>query len=214
MPGALPQQSPSKLIRSADGKMRVDFGNTSMITDPAAQKTILLDHIKKEAMTVLPSHLAAPQVNAPAIPGGLPTSPVPPQVQDLGKALIEGQEVEGKLFTFQNPVLPKPPGLPQMPAMPQAPGVPQAPQMPQVPPMPTTAEVWTSTATQLPVLTKITGPYGQQICQCRTAVAAEPPPTTFQIPPDYKQVALPMPQPPPVPTPPQPPSLKPPSFAR
>src|SRR6267154_5417970 len=51
-PGALPQQTPSKMFRSADGKMRVDTGNTSVITDPAAQKALVLDHLKKEAHMV------------------------------------------------------------------------------------------------------------------------------------------------------------------
>ncbi|HEY2018321.1 MAG TPA: hypothetical protein VGH38_32675, partial [Bryobacteraceae bacterium] len=142
-PGSLPQQSPSQMTRSADGKMRIDFGNTSMITDPASQKTIVLDHLKKEAMTLpMPQ---APQLTPPALPSGaMPSAGVPPQVQDLGKAFIEGHEVDGKKYIFQPPALPKPPAPPQMPAMPQLPGMPAAPaapQMPQPPPMPTTAEV-------------------------------------------------------------------------
>lgn len=180
--------------------MRVDFGNTSMITDPATQKTILLDHLKKEALTVPAPR--APQVTPPGLPA-FPNSPVPPKVQELGKAFIDGHEVEGKQYTFQPPNLPKPLSAPPMPGMPQAPGMPA---VPHAPAMPTTAEVWTSTKTKLPVLTKITGPFGQQICQCKTAATPEPPPTTFQIPQDYKPVtAL---------TPPKPPSLKPPGFPR
>lgn len=207
-PGSLPQVSPSSMLRSADGKMRIDFGNTSMITDPAAQKAIVLDHLKKEALTVpMPQ---GPQVTPPGLPA-FPNSPVPPQVVELGKALIDGHEVEGKQYTFQPPNLPKPPSLPQMPALPKAPGMPGPPQAPQAPPMPTVAEVWTSVKTKLPMLTKITGPFGQQICQCKTAVAPAPPPTAFQIPPDYKPVtALTPPKPPSL----QPPSLKPPSLPR
>jgi len=169
-PGSLPQVSPSQMLRSGDGKMRIDFGNTSMITDPAAMKTILLDHIKKEALTVpLPQ---GPQLTPPGLPA-FPNSPVPPQALSLGKALIDGHEVEGMQYTFQPPALPKPPA------------------------MPTTAEVWTSVKTKLPMLTKITGPFGQQICQCKTSTAPEPPPTAFQIPQDYKPVtSLTPPKPP------------------
>ena len=193
-PGSLPQVSPSQMLRSGDGKMRIDFGNTSMITDPAAMKTILLDHIKKEALTVpLPQ---GPQLTPPGLPA-FPNSPVPPQALALGKALIDGHEVEGMQYTFQPPTLPKPPAMPQMPGVPQA---------PQAPAMPTTAEVWTSVKTKLPMLTRITGPFGQQICQCKTSTAPEPPPTAFQIPQDYKPVTSL--------TPPKPPSLQPPSLPR
>jgi len=187
-PGSLPQVSPSSIIRSASGQMRVDMGTTSMITDPTAMKTIVLDHVKKEALTIpMPQ---GPQVTPPGMPS-FPNAPVPPQVMELGKAVIDGHEVEGKQYTFQPPNLPKPPQLPQMPGLPKAPGapaMPQGPQAPQAPPMPTVAQVWTSIKTKLPVLTTITGPFGQQVCQCKTAPAPPPPPTTFQIPPDYKSV--------------------------
>ncbi len=193
------------MLRSGDGKMRVDFGNTTMITDPAAQKTILLDHLKKEALTIpMP---AGPQIKPPTLPSGaLPAASVPPQVVELGKAFIEGHEVEGKQYTFQPLNMPKPPSLPQKPSLPQAPGMPSPPEIPQAPPMPTTAEVWTSTKTHLPVLTKITGPFGQQICHCKVAPTAEPPPAAFEIPPDYKQVKMP--------TPAKPPALQPPPIHR
>jgi hypothetical protein len=193
------------VLQSAEGKMRVDFGNTTMITDPAAQKGILLDHVKKEALTV---HMPqGPQMTPPALPPGvLPTGAVPPQVVELGKALIEGHEVEGKQFTFQPPSMPKMPSMPQKPSLPQVPGMPAAPQMPQAPQMPTVAEVWTSTKTKLPVLTKVTGPFGQQICQCKVSETAPPPPAAFEIPPDYKQVKMP--------TPVKAPALQPPQIHR
>lgn len=210
-PGSLPQVSPSSILRSASGQMRIDFGMTSIITDPSSLKSIVLDHVKKEALTVAMPQ--APQVTPPGLPA-FPNSPVPPQVMELGKAVIDGHEVEGKQFTFQPPALPKPPAPPQMPGMPPGP--------PQAPAMPTVATVWTSIKTKLPVLTTIAGPFGQQTCQCKTAVAPAPPPATaFQIPPDYKSVtALTPPKPPGLQPPPlqppsiQPPSIKPPSLPR
>ena len=193
-PGALPQQSPSQMFRSADGKMRVDTGNTSVITDPASQKAMVLDHIKKEAhMFPLPQAPQAPQMpQMPQMPGGLPSNmPKPPQVEDLGKGFIEGHEVEGKKYTFHPPDPPKLPDVPKppelaKPAMPGMPNAPQMPPMPPKPPMPTVAEVWTSTETKMPVLTKVTGPFGQQVCHCKPGAPGEPPPAKFQVPPDYK----------------------------
>jgi hypothetical protein len=178
------------MFRSADGKTRVDMGATSIITDPAAQKAMVLDHIKKEARMVpipqAPETAQTPQM--PQFPGGLPSGmPKPPQVEDLGKAFIEGEEVEGKKYTFHPPEKPKLPDLPKPPALakPPIPGMPGAPQMPPEPPMPTVAEVWTSTKTKMPVLTKVTGPFGQHVCHCKPS--AEPPnPALFQVPPDYK----------------------------
>lgn len=189
-PGALPKQSPSQMFRSADGKMRIDTGATSIITDPASQKAMVLDHIKKEArMVPIPQASQMPQLPG-GPPGGLPAGmPKPPQVEDLGKAFIEGHEVEGKKYTFHPPEMPKPPDLPKPPALakPSIPGMPSAPQMPPAPPMPTVAEVWTSTKTKMLVLTKVTGPFGQQVCHCKPGAAAEPPhPALFQVPPGYK----------------------------
>lgn len=204
------------MLRSADGKMRIDFGNTSMITDPSAQKTFVLDHLKKEALTVpMPQ---APQLTPPALPAGaLPSHAIPPQVEELGRALIEGHEVEGKKYTFQPPPLPKPPAAPQLPAMPKLPGMPNAPQappMPPPPPIPTIAEIWTSTKTKMPVLTKISGPFGQQVCHCKVSAGAEPPPTAFQVPPNYTHVPMLSPPKPPKPPSVTPPSLKAPSLPR
>jgi hypothetical protein len=80
--------------------------------------------------------------------------------------------------------------------MPQAPSAPQAPQMPQKPPMPTVADVWTSTALGMPVLTKVSGPFGEQTTYCKAAPSAEPHPALFQIPPGYKPIVPPPPAPP------------------
>lgn len=191
-PGAAAQQAATKLFRSADGKMRVDSGNTSVILDPARQQTIVLDHLKKEARIVPIAPPSAPSVpGLDAVPGGLPGAPQAPaiNIQDLGKGLIDGLEVEGKRYTFQPPGVPKPPGVPSPPAIPQPklPGAPGVPQAPQLPPL-ATSEVWTSTKLQLPVLTKTTGDFGQQTCRCKYSDAVEPPASLFQIPPEYKPV--------------------------
>jgi hypothetical protein len=194
--GVDPQQTATKVYRSIDGRTRFDSGTTSVITDPAKQQTIILDHLKKEASIIpmMPTPPAAPQV-----PGGLPAEPPGAQrlvnMQSLGKSIIEGHEVEGMRYTFQPPDAPKMPSVPQPPAIP---GV----KPPQPPPSPlTTAEVWTSTKLKLPVLTKTTGSFGEEIRRCRYAEAAEPPPNTFQIPPDYKQTVLTGAAPPPPPAP-------------
>jgi len=91
-----------------------------------------------------------------------------------------------------------------MPQAPQAPGAPQAPQMPQLPPKPTIADVWTSSKLNMPVLTNVSGPFGQQSTYCKPAQTAEPNPALFQIPPGYKPI---VPQPPAPPALPKPPSL-------
>jgi hypothetical protein len=139
-PGAAQQQTSSSLFRSADGKTRVDSGSTSVITDPTAGQSILLDHAAKTAH-VMPTPPPAPTVPGqpppmPGMPGFTPPGapPVPAvNVKDLGKSVISGHEVEGKQFTYSPPALP---GLPAPPAAPAAPGMPAAPGKPAVPGMP------------------------------------------------------------------------------
>jgi len=191
-PGTSSQETAHQLIRSGDGKIRVDSGNFSVISDPASQRTILLDHLNKEAKSL--SAAAAPQlpgmqmpgmpqVTPPGLPAGVPAPP-PTNVQDLGKRLIEGEEAEGKRITFlppKMPGMPNVPGAPGMPSLPQQPGMPNVPQPPQLPP--TVAEIWTNPNLHLPVLTQVTGAFGQQ----NTAIA-EPDPSQFQIPKDYKDL--------------------------
>src|SRR5579864_2466140 len=63
-------QSASRMWRSSDGKMRLDTPHTSIISDPAGQKTIMLDHLKKEAM-VIPT---PPAASGSAMPG-MPPAP-------------------------------------------------------------------------------------------------------------------------------------------
>src|SRR5690349_18649322 len=47
-PGSLPQKMAYTMSRAADGKTRIDYGNTSVITDPNTQKMTILDHVAKE----------------------------------------------------------------------------------------------------------------------------------------------------------------------
>ncbi|MGD0667453.1 MAG: hypothetical protein ABSB23_07820 [Bryobacteraceae bacterium] len=237
-PNGAPVQSSYRFSRSADGKTRVDSGNTSVISNPTAGQTVLLDHLKKTATIVPP---AAPQMSGsppPQMPQsphpGMPAAPAAPamQVQDLGKSLFKGHEVEGKRYVIQppppmpgTPKAPPPPGMPkppQMPGMkapqltgvpapPKAPGVAGAPPPPTLttppkPQTPTTVDTWTSPSLHLPMATKMTGSFGQITQMCHTAVPGEPHPAAFQIPPGYK-VINPAPKPPAPPKPPAMPKL-------
>jgi hypothetical protein len=186
--------------RSSDGKFRLDTPTSSVITDPASQKTILLDHVKKEA-TIVPM---APAAQGSASPGSGQSPAAQGQVQavkveDLGKSMIEGHEVEGKRFTlppFSPPAKPempqfKMPGAPQAsppggPKPPAAPGAPAPPQAPKLPPVPSVTEVWTSVKLKAPVLTKVTTSAGEQTTYCKPISADDPHPSAFQIPQGYK----------------------------
>lgn len=168
--------------------MRVDMGNISVIVHPGAMKAIVLDHVKMEARTLpIPQGAMPPVPGMPAMAIPKPQLPAPPvNVQELGTGFIQGIQAVGKRFTMQPPAIPKPPSLPGMPGMP---GMPGAPAMPAAPQMPVVAEVWTCAKTHLPVLTKVSGSFGVQTSVCKTAQTAEPHPSTFQIPPGYKQLS-------------------------
>jgi hypothetical protein len=183
-PGAGPQQFTSKLFRSSDGKVRVDSGNTSVITDPVGQQTIILDHVKKEA-GICPMDVEFPKPSPAGTPSGAPpavptSSPPPLNVQDLGKKFIDGHEVEGKRYTL--------PPLASMPVQTPSSRLPNTPQVPHPPH--TISEVWTSTKLNLPVLTKTTGGFGEQTCHCKYTDSGEPAPSLFQIPADYKPLQM------------------------
>lgn len=203
--GSPPTQSASKMFRSSNGSVRVDTPQTSVIADLAGKRTILLDHVKKEAMVIPtpPAPAGSPSGGAPK-PGGAGQLQ-PPQVHDLGKSMIEGHEVEGKKFVFSPPPKPPAPAAPQAagaPQMPKIPGMPQppkppgaqAPQMPKAPeppkapqpPKPTVTEIWTSTKLKTPVLTKVTSPTGEHTTYCKPVSTEEPHPSLFQIPAGYK----------------------------
>ena len=117
------------------------------------------------------------------------------KVEDLGKSMIEGHEVEGKRFTLPPFSPPQMPGMPKMPAAPQAPGAPvgaaapgapKPPQMPKLPHVPSVTEVWTSVKLKTPVLTKVTTAAGEQTTYCKPVSMDEPHPSVFQIPQGYK----------------------------
>jgi len=190
-PGATEaKQIPFKLFRSSDGKTHVDQGNQSVITDPAAGKAILLDHVKKEAQ-IFP--LQAPGQKPQMQTGGAPQPPQPPQsplnVKDLGKRMLLGHEVEGKSYTYPPLEMPKSaPQAPQASQAPQAPQARQAPGAPQAPQPPQVMEVWTSPKLLLPLATRVTGAMGKQTTMCKRLVPGEPPASAFQIPPDYKVI--------------------------
>jgi hypothetical protein len=153
-------------------KNAIDSGSISVIADPKSQQTIVLDHIKQQAQ-ILPAAPEPPQPPgiglAAAAIAPLPTPPV--HMQDLGRALIDGHEVEGKRY-----VVP----MPALAAAPIPPGMPQSPQPTVV------SEVWTSTKLKMPVLTKTTGSFGQQTCQCKCAPFQDPRSSFFQVPAGYE----------------------------
>jgi hypothetical protein len=198
--GGAPAQSASRMWRSSDGKFRLDTPTTSVISDPASQKAILLDHVKKEA-TIVPMPPAASgsaptgSAQIPAAQGQAPAV----KVEDLGKSMIEGHEVEGKRFTLppfsppSKPEMPqvKMPGAPQAtapgaPKSPAAPGAPAPPKAPKLPPVPSVTEVWTSVKLKAPVLTKVTTSAGEQTTYCKPVSEDDPHPSVFQIPQGYK----------------------------
>src|SRR5262245_35804946 len=106
-------QTPTSMIRAGDGRFRMDSGDMSMIMDPNSRKTILLDHIKKEAR-IGPFDPPSPNLQVPGMPQPpqVPTVPTKPlNVEDLGKRYIDGLEVQGMRYT-----LPVPPDAPKPPA--------------------------------------------------------------------------------------------------
>ncbi len=134
-PGGAPKQSASRLYRSANGMTRMDFEASSVINDPVNQKTVLLDHAKKEAKIMSMQQAGLPQFAQPQFAAGvapaMPAPPPPMHIQDLGKRMIDGHEVMGKKYTFQPPPLPQV-GPPAMPAIPKPPEV-HVPAVPGVP---------------------------------------------------------------------------------
>jgi hypothetical protein len=196
-PGSLPAQIAYKMARSITGQLRIDYALTSVIINPAAGVALLLNHVKKEVLQIVLPAVTPPVLPPLAIPG-MPAPPVPPAAAmvaiDLGIKIVQGIEVQGKQFTLPPLVPPPPPALPGLPGAPALPALAAA--------LPTIAETWISTKLLMPVLTRITGSFGQQMCHCKNTVPGEPPPTAFQVPPDYKQIGLP-----PAPAPPAPPAM-------
>ncbi|HXJ85435.1 MAG TPA: hypothetical protein VMS18_01345 [Candidatus Binatia bacterium] len=184
--------------RSSDGKFRLDTPSTSVITDPKSQQTILLDHLKKEATIIPMSEAAAGSAIAgsPKVPAARGQAPEV-KVEDLGKSMIEGHEVEGKRFTLPPFTLPPKPEMPKIPTVPQAGlpgspkapaagGLPSSPQAPKLSPIPSVTEIWTSVKLKAPLLTKVTTSAGEQTTYCKPVSTDDPHPSVFQIPHGYK----------------------------
>lgn len=164
-PGSPPLESVIKRFRAADGKLRVDFGNFSMITDPASAERILLNHLTQEAQILIDETPIPPELPLPDIPGppALPSLPPEPNVVALGKALIDGLEVEGVRHVFSTL---------------DSPSV-------------TSWEVWTNTKLQMPVFTRTVGSFGVRTCICK-CTPVEPPASLFQVPASYTVIRAPL----------------------
>ena len=167
-PGALPQESLIRRFRAADGKLRIDYGKTSIISDPTTGERILLDHLAREARILMdevpiPSEPPLPHIPGLPVAPGLPNAP---NVVALGKDFMEGLEVEGMRYVF--PVV-----------------------NPLSPPSITSWEVWTSTKLQMPVLTRTVGSFGVRttICKC---TPVEPSASMFQVPTGYTVIRAPL----------------------
>jgi hypothetical protein len=183
--------------------MRIDTPHTSIITLPASQKTIMLDHLKKEAMIIPmpPASSAISQSPNSQASAGSAHHPAL-QVHDLGKALIEGLEVEGKRYILAQEQKPaaklqaqqtsskqqspqaSPPQAPNVPGMPAMPIPPNLQQLAKI--APTVTEVWTSIKLGTAVLTKVKSAAGEQTTYCKPTSTDEPHPSLFEIPPGYK----------------------------
>ena len=176
--------------------MRLDTPHTSIITLPAGQKTIMLDHLKKEAMVIpMPPVSSAPSPSQNPQASGAAAQHPALQVHDLGKALIEGLEVEGKRYILTPPQAKAPsnsqaatkPQAPQAPNMPGTPALAIPPNLQQLAKLaPTVTEVWTSIKLGTAVLTNVKSAAGEQTTYCKPTSTDEPHPSLFEIPPGYK----------------------------
>jgi hypothetical protein len=167
--GVNPIQMALQQFRSAEGKLRINFGTTSLIINPLAQVRILLDHL------ALTARILSSAAGPPGVPG-IPPLPSPPigleaelslagaaaQIVQLGKAFMEGLEVEGMRYLF-------PPGGAVL-----------------------SWEVWTSIRLQLPVMTRTIGSFGERTCICK-CTPVPPPPAIFEIPAGYVVINPPAP---------------------
>ncbi|HLH39178.1 MAG TPA: hypothetical protein VKX39_08530 [Bryobacteraceae bacterium] len=164
--GLAPIQNAMQQFRSAEGKIRIDFGTMSIISNPLTQARMILDHPAMEARILaapqlppLPNMAGAQLPHLPALPPGLlqiaAAAAMATRMEQLGKALIEGHEVQGMRYAF---------------------GAGAAL---------TSWEVWTSTKLALPVLTKTIGPFGERVCVCKCA-AVQTPAVMFEPPSGYK----------------------------
>jgi len=164
LPGAALASSVIRRFRSADGRLRVDFESFSIIIDPATGERILLNHLVLEARILAAEVPTPPQLSVPGIPGlpAAPGLPPEPNVIALGKAVVDGLELEGvrHVFAAIDAILP--------------------------PPI-TSWETWVSTKLQMPVFTRTIGSFGVRTCICK-CTPVEPPASAFQIPEGYSVI--------------------------
>jgi hypothetical protein len=164
--GMNPVQMALQQFRSAEGKIRINFGTTSLIINPLTQVRILLDHLVLTAR-ILASAASPPGLPPPPSPsieltGALSLAGEAAKIEQLGKAFIEGLEVEGMRYLF-------PPGGPVV-----------------------SWEVWTSIKLQLPVMTRTIGNFGERTCICK-CTPVQPPAEIFEIPAGYVVINPPVP---------------------
>lgn len=157
IPGAAKVESIIRRFRAADGRLRVDFGTFSMLTNPANGERILLNHLTQEVRILLNQVPISPGLPIPNIPGlpAPPSAPPEPNVLALGKAIVDGLEVEGLRHVFS-----------------------------AIDSLIASWEVWTSTKLQMPVFTRTIGSFGVRTCICK-CIQVEPPASMFQIPANY-----------------------------
>jgi hypothetical protein len=163
--GANAVSSLIRRFRAANGSLRVDFGNFSIITDPTSGARIILDHLLMEARVLLNAIPGLPASQIPAVPGFTESVSLPsvPKVVALGKTIVQGLEVEGVCHIFQ--------ALDALTPRPIA-----------------SWEVWTSTKLQMPVFTRTIGSFGVRTCVCKCS-PVEPPASVFQIPTNYDVIS-------------------------
>ncbi len=145
----------------------------------------MLNRESKEATVIPMKDVSGPQPQSGGKPALSPPA-APTEVQDLGKRMLLGHEVEGKRYTFP-PVMPPPqPKEAPMPAEERRGAAVKAD-----PPPPQTLEVWTATKLQIPLVSRTVGVLGKQTTMCRKISPGEPPAAAFKIPPEYKIIEKP-----------------------
>lgn len=183
MPGLNQEQTALQQFRSLEGKLRINFGATSLIINPLTRVRILLNHLTLEAriLSGAPALSGMPSIPSPQLglaAAQLPSMPGAPNIQQLGKAFIEGLEAEGMRYLF-------PAGS-----------------------LISSWEVWTSTKLQMPVMTRTIGTFGQKTCVCK-CTPVQPPASMFEIPPGYTVIQPPAQTMPSIPSVPSVPSTPP-----
>src|SRR5215470_6785365 len=77
LPNLQPQQFPNSWVRSADGKMRMDFANMSLIQDPVNRQLTTIDHVKQQ-YHITPFDPKSAIAGLPGAPGMPAVPQIPP----------------------------------------------------------------------------------------------------------------------------------------